>query len=572
MSLYPQYDQRPPDNAPVPDDWGEPVPEADARPRAEEPENAYMPPFADDIGEWGSYPEQPLHRRSDRHRRKKEERTVYRASFSDAREHRETDGVKKRSGERRLWAPVCVVLSAVSIAVIALILNGYLDALACERAAETRYAVLYSGRLPENVFIDDVYVGGLTPDEAAARLSGQTETGRTGLDLRVCSDSGAVYRVTEEQIPFSRNTGVVITQAAAFSWQGMRGTEDASISPAEYRLRNLDALKNDPVGARYYTRVTWSNEDVLRTVSQIAGAEDRPVKDSEAVFDIASRTFSYSEEQEGIKLNATGLYESLVSLLDGGVFRGEVRAETEITQPRVYLAQLMNSFGLISTYTTQTTDDRDRNTNVRLACEAVNGTAVLPFQLFSFNAATGQRTEQKGYRPAAAIAGGTTVDEIGGGVCQVSSTLFNAAAMAGLEIRERSPHTWPSGYVDKGRDATVNWPNLDFTFVNDRDTPVYIIAEYHNRTCTVNLYGKLLPPGESILLETEVIREEAPPEEPVYVYNEELPAGTERQKKKARTGYTVNTWRVYTGGGAEINRELLCVSDYKMIQETIEYH
>ena len=120
---------------------------------------------------------------------------------------------------------------------------------------------------------------------------------------------------------------------------------------------------------------------------------------------------------------------------------------------------------------------------------------MLPHETFSFNQATGERTAAKGYKEAAAISGGTTRDEIGGGVCQTSSTLFNAVARANLEIIERNPHAWPSNYVEKGFDATVNWPGLDFKFKNNTDWPVFIVAGYSNQKVTVNIYGMHLGAG-----------------------------------------------------------------------------
>ena len=253
-------------------------------------------------------------------------------------------------------------------------------------------------------------------------------------------------------------------------------------------------------------------------------------------------------------------------------FSAVITASSTPVLPQVTRVELMNSFSLISTYTTQTTSDANRNNNINLACNALNGTVVMPGESFSFNGTTGQRTAEKGYLPAAAIAGGATVDEIGGGVCQVSSTLFNAAAMADLTILSRSPHTWPSNYVDKGRDATVNWPNLDFTFRNDKTTPVFIVAWYQQRKCTVEIYGASLGPGVSIDLTTKLISVTEPPSDPIYQQNPELAPGTVQEKKKARTGYVVETYKVYRQNGTETRRELLCVSTYQMIQQVIEYN
>ena len=103
------------------------------------------------------------------------------------------------------------------------------------------------------------------------------------------------------------------------------------------------------------------------------------------------------------------------------------------------------------------------------------------------------------------ISGGVLIDATGGGVCQTSSTLFNAVVRADLEIVDRTEHSWPSTYVPKGEDAAVDWPRLDFKFKNNKDTPVFIMADYADQLLTVEVYGRLLEPGVSIELSSDLI-------------------------------------------------------------------
>jgi len=243
-----------------------------------------------------------------------------------------------------------------------------------------------------------------------------------------------------------------------------------------------------------------------------------------------------------------------------------------VVTPRHTKVELMNNYKLISSYTTETTSNKNRNTNVDLSAQAIHGTTVMPGETFSFNAATGQRTAEKGYKPAAAIAGGQSVDEIGGGVCQTSGTLFNAVARADLEIVYRSPHAWPSTYVEKGMDATVNWPNLDFKFKNNKDTPIFIVSYYSDRKVTCEIYGLSLGSGVTIDLESAVTRTIAPPSGINYVLNTSLEPGTSKETVKARTGYVVETYKIWYQNGQEVSRELLCTSNYKAYQRTIEYN
>jgi len=141
-----------------------------------------------------------------------------------------------------------------------------------------------------------------------------------------------------------------------------------------------------------------------------------------------------------------------------------------------------------------------------------------------------------------------------------------------MSIVDRSPHAWPVSYLDRGLDAAVNWPNLDFKFKNDQQTPVFIIAQYQKRTLTIEFYGLMSGPGESIALETQLISTTKPPREPAFQQNVNLPAGTQKELKKARTGYVVDTYRVYLRDGREYRREKLFTSKYRMVQQLIEFN
>jgi len=239
----------------------------------------------------------------------------------------------------------------------------------------------------------------------------------------------------------------------------------------------------------------------------------------------------------------------------------------------VTLDQLQGLFGKIASYTTKTTKDRDRNTNIAISAEALNGRMVLPGETLSFNGCTGQRTGEKGYREAGAIAGGVLVDDTGGGVCQTSSTLFNAVVRADLEIVERSAHSWPSTYVEKGEDATVNWPSLDFVFRNSGQFPVFVVAWYADQEVTVEIYGQMLPQGQSIDLDSEVTKTMKPSDEILYVEDESLPVGTTKAGRQKRTGYVVDTYKVYKDSeGNELRREKLWTTTYRATQEEILFN
>lgn len=167
---------------------------------------------------------------------------------------------------------------------------------------------------------------------------------------------------------------------------------------------------------------------------------------------------------------------------------------------------IKDKYKTIASYTTNTTSNSIRNTNIRLAARAVNGTVLQPGEEFSFNDTVGQRTEAKGYGGAAAYNQGEVVQEIGGGVCQVSTTLYNAVFKAGLTTTYRRSHTFAPSYVTPGMDATVSWPDPDYRFVNNSSHAIGIKAWYDNQTMNVQIYGvRILPEGVSWKLVSEKV-------------------------------------------------------------------
>jgi len=134
-------------------------------------------------------------------------------------------------------------------------------------------------------------------------------------------------------------------------------------------------------------------------------------------------------------------------------------------------------------------DNNNRNTNLNLACQAINGKIVYPGETFTYNYTLGERTAERGYKPAASYVNGKTVDTYGGGICQVSSTLYYCTLIADLEIVERWPHGYISSYIDPGMDASVSWNSGDFRFKNNTNYPIRIEASRKDGYVYVQLVG-----------------------------------------------------------------------------------
>ncbi len=429
---------------------------------------------------------------------------------------------------------------------------------------------IFTDRIYPGIYIDSLHVGGNTCEEAETILFRQDDSSSALFDI-VVSIGNQEWHVNSERVPVSRN----IQEQVKLAWSkgksstaGIRGT---AITPFQDRVNQAIELRSHPLILE--TRQDYDHHALRVLVEGIANYVNRdPVNSMVESFDFNTHTFSFTEDRPGAYLDRDQLYGQLTGLLDGGTTQTTLRITPEKVLAEITRTELMNRFGLISTYTTSTTNNKNRNTNIQLSAQAISGKTVLPGDVFSFNKATGERTAAKGYKEAPAIAGGQSRDETGGGVCQTSSTLFNAVARANLEIIDRNPHAWPSNYVEKGLDATVNWPGLDFQFKNNTDWPVFIVASYAKQKITVNIYGMSLGADTRIDLESVTTRVIPQPEGTEYVINPELKPGESKKTVTGRKGYEVETWKVWYQGENEIRRELLFKTTYKAYQEKVEYN
>jgi vancomycin resistance protein YoaR len=418
------------------------------------------------------------------------------------------------------------------------------------------------------VYVDNVHVGNMTVDQARSALQQGPVQSDTGFSLMV-NIGNRSFPINSQLVPLSRNVEQVLEQAYAMGRQNMAG--GAPATPFEQRLYATEELYNHNV---FLTSQTSYDKAAVRALTDemVNRINRNPVDATVQSFDFSTKKFTFTDEAVGVKVDGEALYQQVIAKLDAKEYGQTLTFAPEVINPQVTKLQLMNNFKRVSWYTTETTSNANRNTNIDLAAKAINGHTVMPGDLFSFNQTTGQRTEEKGYKEAIAIAGGQAVPDIGGGVCQASSTLFNAVARADLEIVARSPHAWPSTYVQKGLDATVNWPDLDFKFRNDKNTPIFIISYYNDRKVTVEIYGMSLGDGVSIDLTSEVTKTTKPPSDVKYVQNTSLAPGTSKETIDARTGYVVDTYKVWYKNGQETKREKMFTSNYKAYQKTVEYN
>lgn len=229
-------------------------------------------------------------------------------------------------------------------------------------------------------------------------------------------------------------------------------------------------------------------------------------------------------------------------------------------EPRYTCARLKPIRGVIGRYTTRFPGYQvNRNHNIRLAAQALDGVMLLPGEQLSYNQRVGRRTRRNGFRVAPVIIRGEKRLGIGGGVCQVSSTLYNAALLADLKIVRRSNHSLPIPYVPLGRDATVT-EYLDLVIENSHNFPVVFLAEVGRSSLTVRVLGAPFP-QRRVQIRTERLGFGRAPVR--YVKVDYLPPGVRKVLQKGSPGVRVRTWRLIYEGGRLIRRERISTSIYR---------
>lgn len=231
----------------------------------------------------------------------------------------------------------------------------------------------------------------------------------------------------------------------------------------------------------------------------------------------------------------------------------------EVTEENVLYRDVLGE------YRTQHTSSSNRNTNLRLACEAINGTVLDPGDTFSFNDCLGERTSAKGYKEAPAYSGDDLVDSIGGGICQVSSTLYCAALVSDLEIVSRTAHGFPSSYIPYGLDAAVSWRSLDLKFRNSTGFPIRLEAELADGYVNIRIMGTD-ERDYYVKLEYKITATQDP--EIKYVdYKEDNAEGYKDGDviEEGVTGYTVKSYRVKYSNttGKLVSRDFEATTQYK---------
>ena len=211
--------------------------------------------------------------------------------------------------------------------------------------------------------------------------------------------------------------------------------------------------------------------------------------------------------------------------------------------------------------------EKDRSANLELACEKLDGKVIMPGEEFSYNKTLGPRTVAAGYKNGKIYENGKVVDGIGGGICQISSTLYNAVLKANLEIVERRNHQFVTSYVGPGRDATVVYGTTDFRFKNTRQYPIRLVASSKNGVAMIEIYGIKEENEYTFEFKTNPIA--TIPYTTQYIEDSSLPVGTEKVEQRGVNGLKTQTYIIKKLNGKVISNTLLSTDTYNAMTKIV---
>jgi len=403
-------------------------------------------------------------------------------------------------------------------------------------------------QISEGIYIESVYIGGMTQEEAEVALADY---------IAELNEKKFTFTAGDKQLSFTAaDLGVAVTNEDVVK-EAMSVGKTGSLLKRYKDLTDLEhgdlVLELDvSVDTELVTTLLNDNVNKLDTKAVNNGL----IRENDE--------FVYVPGTTGIAVNV-GPSVALIDEYISDEWNREdamIELSAEITAPKgseEELAQIKDVLGASNTIFR--TSVASRITNINVATDRINGTVLYPGDVFSVNETILYRNAENGYEKAGSYEGGQTVQSYGGGVCQVSTTLYNAVILAELEIVERQNHSMTVAYVPLAMDAAIAGDYLDFKFKNNQEYPIYIEGYTKGKDLYFNIYGvETRPANRTIEFETVVLSSEDPGTKFTAV---ELPVGTVTQTQSKHIGYKTQLWKIVKEDGVEVSREKFNTSNYK---------
>ena len=414
-------------------------------------------------------------------------------------------------------------------------------------------------RILPGIFIENISLEGKTAEEARAEVESYVSESLGGRVISLIAIDGNKVDITPAEIGLRWSNPEIVEEAADI---GQTGNVVARYKAAK------DLQYQNKV---FHMEFDADREQIRQILEQQCAVYNVEAKD--AALSRVNGSFVINEGQTGKVIDVEASTQLICDYFNSDWNEeegGSIELVISVDEPQGTAEELGKVKDVLGTFTTSyRTSGSARSANVANGCALINGTTLYPGDEFSTCEAITPFTSENGYYMAASYLNGQVVDSLGGGICQVSTTLYNAVLLSELEVTERHNHSMIVTYVDPSADAAIaESSGKDFRFVNNTQAPLYIEGvTTDDKHITFTIYGvETRDSGHQVRYESEVVSTTYPDTEVIYV-NESLPLGS-ISVQSAHIGYKANLWKIVTENGREVSREQVNSSSYKVTPRT----
>ena len=440
-----------------------------------------------------------------------------------------------------------------------------------EKEKQEFEAIVRSDKFLEGITVNGVAIGGMTTDEAKTALAPVIQSLTAQRQLQLVYDN-KLFPLDLSNMPSTVNTDAVLKEAF-----------DLAKTAIDYT--SLMAVVEDTRtnGHELTLSVSYDLSSLNTAVAQIASQIDIPAQEAQVTgVDKDTHQLTFKNEVVGYVVDQPALINLIADAVKTNS-KNPITIPIIVTQPTLTAAALQGQYVLRASATTDfSSSTSERKYNVRKGAGLINGSVLKPGETFSTNDTLGVRSTGNGWKMANAYESGAVVPQAGGGVCQLSSTLYNAVVKGDLEIVYRRNHSMPVAYIKEGLDATINSVGniIDFQFKNNTTSDIVIIGYTSGNKLTFEVWGIPFATTEydEIKLSSALVSTQENAGEPVQI---EVPVGTEKANGSLmvagetyvavtpRKGYVYQSYKNYYLAGTLVRKEKLAVSTYKAFQGEI---
>lgn len=394
------------------------------------------------------------------------------------------------------------------------------------------------------VKIEDYDVGNMTKDKAFEYIKGKKEEEIQGRSMNLINGNN-LYNISLKELGFSFDYKEAVEEAYSLGRQGN----------LLQRYKDIKDIKKK--GIKLSLNPYYDKSKILEVVDNIS--EDLYLASKDAEFNFNNGNFIIKAEEKGRKVNE----EQLSKLIEDNIYQLlDIEIPMETINPKYSKEYYSRINGIIGEYSTSFKNSGiGRKKNIKLSADSLNGKIIHPGETISYNDTTGPIQRKYGYEEAPVIIEGELTPGVGGGVCQTSTTLYNALLLADVTILERHPHSIPPVYVNKGQDAAIATGYLDLKFRNDFNFPIYISSKTIGDRVYFYIYGDKESRDYIVRIQPEII--ESIPYKVHEELDENLLPGTKELVRQGRNGYKVKTYKSVIKNGKVIERKQITTDYYR---------